>query len=103
MANINATIRAKIVTPELPTIYNVEVTSANTEFFQVLNDSTKRFTIKARESAKLQLAYSFGDSGTTFVTIPRGAVYSEDNMSFSGTLYFQSDRAGVTVEIIEWV
>ena len=103
MANINATIRARIVTPETPTIYNVLVLSANTEFSQLLSDSTKRFTIKVRDAAKLQIAYLPGESGTNFLTIPRGAVYTEDNMSFSGTLYFQADKAGVTVEIVQWV
>jgi len=103
MANIIATIRAKIVTPEIPTIYNVMVPFANTEMTQTLSPATKRFTIKARESCVLRLAYNLGESDTTYLTIPRGAVLTEDNMTFTGDLYFQSDRGGVTVEIVEWV
>lgn len=86
-------------TTTTPTIFNVSVVAAASEVSQALPANCKRFIIKARGNSKLQLAYSSGQSGTTYVTIPAGAVFEDTSFYTSQTLYFQSSKAGETVEI----
>lgn len=86
-----------------PIVENVAITLANTEVTHALPIGTKRFLIKARGQAIIKLAYSVGTSGTSFMTIPKNAFYTE---SFIGagttTLYFQSPSASQTAEITSW-
>lgn len=88
-----------------PTIYNVAVTLANTEYSQALSASTKRFSIKMRGFSDLKLAYVSGQSGTIFITIPGGSSYEEINLAGTTalTLYFQSPSASQDVEVVQWV
>lgn len=105
MANLGATFRgtATLESGSTPTIYNVSVPTANVEVSQALSPQTKKFSIRVRGLAKLKLSYDSGQSGITYLTISPGAVYTEDMLNFSGTLYFQSNVSGTTVEIVEWV
>lgn len=106
MANLGATFRGKaeVITAGTPTIYNVSVPFASTEVSQVLSSLTKMFTIRVRDSgSKLQLAFVTTDSGTKFITIPRGNSYTVENLNFSGTLFFQTSVPDQIVEILEWV
>lgn len=88
--------------PTTPTIYNVSALVAGTEYSQVLTSSTKMFTIRVRGLANLKLAYISGESGTKYITIPRGTSRSVGEVNFSGTLYFQTDQPSQIVEIEEW-
>ena len=81
------------------TIFNVTITSANTEQSQALPANTKEFLIRTRGSAELKLAYDSGDSGTLFVTIPGRATKTVSRFFKAQTLYFQSPTAGEIVEI----
>jgi len=84
-----------------PTIYNVTCTNADTEYSQTLPANTKKFTIKAR-GGSLKVCFTSGQSGTTYILLADGQSWSEDNIEFSGTLYFQSPSAGTVAEIIAW-
>jgi hypothetical protein len=84
------------------TIYNIPLGPVDTEQSQALPANTKSFLIKTRGNAQLKLAYTSGDSGTTFITIGRNAVYEDPNFYSSLTLYFQSPATGDTVEIIAY-
>lgn len=84
------------------TIINVAVATANTEVSQLLPTNTKSFILKARGNSKIQMSFISGDSGTTFVTIPKGAVYTDDKFYTSLTVYFQTSNGGETVEIIAY-
>lgn len=87
-----------------PTISNTVTVLANTEYSYAFPVDTKRFIIKARGNAKLQVAYATGQTNTTFLTIPPGATYSETELKLpSNTIYFESNKAGETVEITSWV
>lgn len=101
---ISATGGATIPPVTTPTIYNVSITLANTEYSQALSATTKRFTIKIRDIASLKLAYVSGQSGTTFISVPGGASYEEINLAGTGaiTLYFQSPTASQVAEIVQW-
>jgi hypothetical protein len=104
LSNITATVRARATLEQStePTIYNVSVLLSATEYSQALSPSTKKFMIRVRGNSKLQLAFVATDSSTNFITIPQGVSYSEDGLSFSGTLFFQTEKPTQTVEILEW-
>jgi hypothetical protein len=78
------------------------ITLSNTEYSHVLQDNLTQLRIKCRSNATLQYAFKNGESATNFWTIPRGCVDNIDGLSFSGkTLYIQSDKTSVIVEIME--
>lgn len=86
-----------------PIIYNVVTPGiANIETSQALTSGTKRFTIRVRGISQMKLAYISGQSGTTFISIPKGTSYTQEGLNFTGTLFFQVDKISQTIEIIEW-
>jgi hypothetical protein len=75
---------------------------ANTEYTHVLQDNLTQLRIKCRGVATIQLSFKVGESSTNYWTINKGCVDNIDGISFSGkTLYMQSDKANMTVEIME--
>jgi len=104
MSTVTSTFRGRAVveSSSAPVVYNVSVPLAATEVSKTLSASTKRFTIRVRGNSSLQLSFISGQSGTTFITIPHGCSYTEDELNFSGTLYFQTTKAAQVVEILEW-
>ena len=109
MSIVTATVRqvtatATIASPTTPTIYNVTTPVApNTETSQALNPNTKKFSIAARGTARLQYAFVATESGTIFKTLWPGALHGYDMIDFTGTMYFQANQASAIVEILEWV
>lgn len=105
MSNITATFRgqATLAQPTIPTIYNKLVTLANTEVSQVLNANTQHFTIRARGLSRIRFSFVSGESGTKFITVPKGCTLSQEAVNFTGVLYLQTDKPNETVEILEWI
>ena len=99
--------------PVNPTIYNVTMTVADTEYSQQLSRYTKKFLIHTRDETPFRLAFETGFVATPtepYFTHPANTRYWEDdvclrvaNADWDGTLYFASDSAGKVIEIIEWV
>lgn len=87
-----------------PTIANVAMATAATEYDYALPAGTKRFLIKNRMNGVVQLSYSLGTSGTTYETIPRGVFYMEENINpgVAVTLYLQSPSASQIIEVTSW-
>lgn len=88
-----------------PTIANVSVLLASTEYSYALPTSSQQFTIKLRAGGSpLQLAYTSGNSGTTYFTIPSGCSYTVGGLDINNlvTLYFQCPVAGQVAEIETW-
>lgn len=86
-----------------PVIYNVTMTLAATEYSQALPANAKKFLIKCRTAFDVKLAFTSGQSGTTYLTIPAGMAYSEDLIQPTAiTLYFQCATAAQVAEIIAW-
>jgi hypothetical protein len=85
-----------------PTVYNVTMTAANTEYSKLLPTGTKKIYIKLRSlNALLKVSFILGESGTTYVTIPFGATFSLDDVDLNNvTIYFQSPTAAQSAEII---
>ena len=95
-------VSASLVGATNPSITRVTITSASTEQSHALPADTKGFTVTTFQDP-LQLSFTSGDSGTTFVTIPRWCYRSWDDLSATGiTLYFQSPNAGQTIQIESW-
>lgn len=103
MSNVTGTVRAKIVTATSPNIYNLSMPTANTEYSQLLSDSTKKILIRMRVVSRCRFAFVSGNTATTYITLEPGTTYSEENLDLSSTtVYLQSDAAGQTAEILEW-
>lgn len=86
-----------------PTIQNVEMTDANTEYSYSLPDGTRRFTIKLRDQGQaFQVAFVDGESGTTYMNVPAGKSYSEVDIKSNATIYFRSTVAAQVAEILSW-
>lgn len=84
------------------TIFNVPAAVAGTEYSQALPANTKSFIIRSRNKSSLQLAYTSGASGTTYLTIPPGASYEDSNLYTAQTIYFQASKSAETIEIIAY-
>jgi hypothetical protein len=91
----------QVTRPTTPTIYNKTCTSANTEYSQTLPEKTKKFTLKAR-GGTVKVCFTSGQSGTTYIELTDGQSWSEDNIEFTGTVYYQSPTAGTILEIVAW-
>lgn len=86
-----------------PAIYNVTMTSADTEYSQAMPANCKKFCIKCRGEYDIKLAFTENESGTTYITIPSGQCYWDDLIrDASLTLYFQCATAGQVAEITAW-
>lgn len=84
----------------LPTIVNLTLTSANTEYSVTLPRNVGTITIQSRTSADFKIGVTSGQSGTTYFTIKSGNAYYETTIAMDGTtLYFQSPNAGQVIEI----
>ena len=83
-------------------ITNLSMPSANTEYSHSFTNNLKQFIIRSRKSAVVKIAFTNGESGTKYVTLPRGTNLCLEGLDFSSTtLYVQSDEATNTLEIIE--
>lgn len=86
-----------------PAVSNTTIISANTEQGIALPANTVKFKLKARGTARLQIAYTATESGTNYMTIYPGQCYEEDAINrVSTTIYIQSSKAGEVVEIVSW-
>uniref|UniRef100_A0A6M3KG46 Tail protein n=1 Tax=viral metagenome TaxID=1070528 RepID=A0A6M3KG46_9ZZZZ len=90
-----------------PTIYNVTLTSADTEYSQALSANTKKFAVHLRDYSAFRFAYVTGKVAAPtapYETIPSGSEKVEELIQPAAiTLYFASAAAGKIAEIEEWV
>lgn len=83
-------------------VNNVVIVDANTEQSFALPSNCKSFLIRVRELVDLKLSYAIGESGTEFLTLRAGTVYSDLNFYSNQSLFFQCATAGVTIEIVTY-
>jgi len=95
-------IQANLVGASALLVANVTCILVNTEYTYMLPSGTKKLKLRARGTAKLQLASATGQTNTTFFTIYPGECYEDDLISATLAIYFQSSKAGEVVEIITW-
>jgi hypothetical protein len=89
-----------------PTLYNVTMTLANTEYSQALPANTKRFSIKTRDGTAFRIAFVTGKVAAPtdpYETVPANWEYYEDTLLLAAsTLFFGCAGAGKIVEITVW-
>lgn len=103
MANLNTTVRARLVQAKEPTIYNLSMPLAGTEYSQVISANAKQIMVRMRVRGRAQIAFASGNSGTLFFTLEPGCVYSQENLDLEGvTIYLQSNVPNQVAEILEW-
>jgi len=104
LAELQASSAASGQAKMTPTVVNVSMPLANTEYGYNLPNNTKGFHLKLRsQNALLKLAFTSGESGTNYLTIPQNDRFDsfEYNMDLDNkTIYFQSPKADQTAEII---
>lgn len=84
-----------------PEIVNVVLALSNTEYYYTFPTGTKKYIIKARNGT-VKLSFVVGGTSTAYLTLPRGTVYQEDNLDFSGDIFVSSDKSNDTIEILSW-
>jgi len=86
-----------------PTVYNVTLTNANTEYSQLLPDNTKQVFFKCRTLYDVRYAWVTGKVATPtapYRICSAGMSISIDHLDFdTKTLYLASAQAGVIIEI----
>lgn len=103
--NPDGSINVSVIKAATPTIVNLNVVAADTEYSYALPAGTKHFTVKDRKGdAKTRIAYVMGTSGTNFKTVDMGNTYEvKDISTIAGlTIYFQSSKASRIIEIESW-
>jgi len=90
----------------IPTVVAVAVVLANTEYSYTFPTGTKSFMLRDREAdSKLRIAYTAnGTSGNDYFTNYPGNIYPKDNLNTTSgfTIYFRSNKANRTIEILSW-
>ena len=89
--------------PASPSIINLELADANTEYSVSLPENTTGFLVQCRSSYDIKMSFTPGESGSKFLTIKAGQTYWKERLNGSLILYFQSATASVVVEILFWV
>ena len=91
---------------ETPTVYNVTLTSADTEYSQLLPSSTRELRFRCRTNYDVRFAFVADKVATPvapYLTLPAGCDYRSDENDLTGTtMYFASSQAGVVVELEVW-
>lgn len=87
-----------------PVIQNVSLPLAGSQYSVVLASTTKRYTLKLRGDAKLQIAFITGQTGTNYITISPGSAYFEENLQLTGslTIYMQASKNNQVLEVLSW-
>ena len=88
-----------------PTVANVEITLANTEYSCTLPAGTTRFIFKLRNpGVPAKICFVSGASGTIYMNLANGQSYEEkDIKKGDNKLFFQAPSASQIAEIISWV
>jgi hypothetical protein len=103
MSNVSSTYRTSAAAPTTPTVYNLSMPLASTEYSQALDSGTKKILIRMRVRSQARFAFVSGNTSTNWITLEAGAVFFEENLDLSGvTIYLQSSTAGQTAEILAW-
>lgn len=90
---------------EAPNIANVAMAVAGSEYSFAIPADTRRLEFSTRNSqSKLQFSFSAGQSGTNYISVRPGNTRVIDTIETAAPqiLYFQSNKAADTLEIMYW-
>lgn len=103
------TVSDGLAFPSNPSIFNVPLSLASTEYSQKLPASTVRYKIYAMDwnlryphTDTLQYCFTSGESAGTFLAIPAGNYDDISGINSSGTLFFQSATGSAKIVIFSW-
>lgn len=89
-----------------PTLYNITLTLADTEYSQALPAGTRSIRFMARTAAAVRFAFVTGKVATPtapYMTLPASSGYAQEHIYLaSTTIYFASSSAGTVVELEVW-
>lgn len=91
-----------------PVVYNVTMTSADTEYSQALPANCRYFTISVQDGTTFRLAFVTGKVATPtapWIQLLANQAYNSPEKMLLGpatTLYFACGSAGKKVQIIAW-
>jgi hypothetical protein len=89
-----------------PTLYNITLTNANTQYSQAIPENTRQFRFRCRTSYDVRYAFATDKVATPtapYMTLPAGADYAMGDALLGTTvLYLASAQAGVIVELECW-
>lgn len=104
MGFVNSSTLASAATSAVTQAINNEIIAvANVEQSLVLPTDIVGYIIKSRgATGEIKLSHVSTESGTKFITIPKGAVYTDEHSYSALTLFFQSPVASMVVEIVTW-
>ena len=99
---VSATVVPTIV--GTPAMFNVSCPTAGIEYSQLLPNNTAQMQLRARNSgAKLQLAWTLGNSNSEFLTLIPGNIYVLESVKLTNkSIYFTSNKNNTVVEILSW-
>lgn len=88
----------------VPSLHVATIASVDTEQSYSLPAGTKWFSIINQNVPVLKVAYTMGQSGTTYREIPRGCstVHPRLDSSATVTIYYQASTIGGRIEIESW-
>jgi hypothetical protein len=97
--------------PRTPAIYNVTLTSADTEYSQALPAGCKRFSVSIRDGVgtnNFRIAFVTGKVATPtapYLKYPCTVEYSQGDIEFPAakTVYIAGSNAGDVAQIEAWV
>lgn len=87
---------------DTPTIFNVAMATANTEYSFAFPADTRRFTLRTRGNSILKIALNSGETLTNYLTLSPGASMSEESLFYAGTIYLSASKPSETVEVLTW-
>jgi hypothetical protein len=91
-----------------PTVYNLTLTNANTEYSQAMPANCRGWEFQCRTAVDVRYAFVTGKVATPtapYMTCKAGNAHNSPGLNQGtspSTLYFASASAGVVVEITAW-
>jgi hypothetical protein len=83
-------------------ITHLPIVNAGEEYSLLLTNGLKQLRIKCQGSAVLKYSFTEGESLTNYFTIFKGTCDNLNDLDFNDkTLYIQSDKSSMVIEIME--
>ena len=103
MSTTTTTARAKVAASTTPTIYNLDLVTAGTEYSQDLTKGTKKILVRMRNRTRCKIAFELNGTTSSWITLEPGAVFFEENLDLTdATIYLNSAGSGEVAEILQW-
>ncbi|HEY9705680.1 MAG TPA: hypothetical protein V6C58_24790 [Allocoleopsis sp.] len=83
-----------------PSISNLNLTLANTEYIIALPSNCKGFVIKPRQICRLSIAYQ---SSGPYFDCGLGSGFIDNNKYLAQSIYVKSDKANTDIDLITYV